>query len=83
MNHTFACFDVPEDVDLDAVFAVLGTGTAMLQHRFTPHGESCSRAGQGRVVVVHTWPEHGVATVDVYGDAVDLAVLRELGWAVR
>jgi S-adenosylmethionine/arginine decarboxylase-like enzyme len=47
---------------------------------FEPHGESLhARAGRC-LLLVHTWPEHGRATVDVYGP--DAAACRELADAV-
>ncbi|HEX4335851.1 MAG TPA: S-adenosylmethionine decarboxylase [Polyangiaceae bacterium] len=38
-------------------------------HRFEPSGLSVVGTGPLGRVIVHTWPEHGALTVDLYGDA--------------
>jgi S-adenosylmethionine/arginine decarboxylase-like enzyme len=38
-------------------------------HRFVPQGVSCVRSGSAGSIAIHTWPEHGLATVDVWMDA--------------
>lgn len=39
------------------------------------------RGFRGGTVVVHTWPELGLASVDCYGPTAALSVLAEIGWA--
>ncbi len=43
-----------------------GTTTA---HQFQPQGFSAFRIGSTGSVAVHTWPEHDLATLDLYGSA--------------
>ncbi len=85
MILTSAEFDVPEKVDFETVFRLLDADeSAELYHQFSPYGESWARFGRQRRMVVHTWPEHGIATVDVYdSERVDLSVLSEIGWRER
>ena len=35
-------------------------------HRFSPRGVSCFRHGPAGRVAIHTWPEDGCATIDVW-----------------
>ncbi len=51
-------------------------------HHFEPHGLSWVRIAPHRRAALHSWPEHGVVTVDVYApEGVDLAgALTPLGW---
>lgn len=53
-------------------------------HRYSPHGVSWARMAGDVRVTVHTWPEHELATVDVFGvaEARVLEVLRSRGWQV-
>ncbi len=54
------------------------------QHRFEPVGVSIVRLGPRGTVVLHTWPERGVITLDGYGAASDdlPARVRALGWRI-
>ena len=38
-------------------------------HAFSPHGRTLARRLPDGLVVVHTWPEHGLLTVDLDGSA--------------
>jgi len=60
----------------------LGAHGPVLAHTFEPHGDSVAVLAEDCRVVLHTWPEHALVTVDVYsGSPVDLSDLRtELGW---
>ena len=49
-------------------------------HAWPGGGISWVRVGVGGTAVLHTWPEHGLASLDLYGAAV-VAALAELGWA--
>ena len=55
--------------DLTADLAALVADGAEHLHRWPGGGISWVRVGCGGTVVVHTWPEHGIATIDVYGQA--------------
>lgn len=46
-------------------------------HRFVPQGVSCVRSGSAGSIAIHTWPEWGLATVDVWMDAERLEAGRE------
>ena len=46
------------------------------RHSFTPHGESCCRFGGAGRVVVHTWPERHIATIDVWASQERLEARR-------
>ena len=46
-------------------------------HRFVPQGVSCVRSGGAGSIAIHTWPEWGIATVDVWMDASRLEGGRE------
>ena len=49
-------------------------------HQFLPHGRSVAVIGTTHQVIFHTWPEHGLVTLDLY-PARDLADFEaELGW---
>ncbi len=49
-------------------------------HRWPGGGISWIRVGPGGTAALHTWPEHGVASLDLYGAAV-VAALADLRWA--
>lgn len=72
-----------DDADFEAALALLGAAAGEDRiERFEPHGASRVRLAVDRTVVLHSWPEHGLVTVDVYA-AVELALdarLAPLGW---
>jgi len=70
--------DPPADRVLDA----LGAAGHRRTHHFTPQGSSALSVGDTLTIAVHTWPEHGLATLDTYGDPpADLvARLAAIGW---
>ena len=76
---------MPVVVDFEGAFSLLEAESAgELYHQFSPYGQSWARFGVGRRVVIHTWPEHQLATIDVYDSReVDLSILAELGWRRR
>jgi S-adenosylmethionine/arginine decarboxylase-like enzyme len=60
--------------DPDALLAALqGTFAASerREHRFAPHGLTWAGLDPGRALVLHTWPEHGLLTVDLDGEEPD------------
>lgn len=76
----FAALDEPERVGalaeaLAGYFGVELPGCT--HHRFTPQGVSCVRSGGAGFLVIHTWPEWGLATMDVWMDAERLESRRE------
>lgn len=56
-------------------------------HAWTPQGLSAASFRADRTVVLHTWPERGIATLDVWSaadaDAYIDAIARALGWTHR
>jgi hypothetical protein len=74
----------PSPSDYQDLVATLVPEGETWEHRFEPVGTSVARVGPEASVVVHTWPERGVATLDGYGAAsVDLrSRLRALGWRI-
>ncbi|MFN7133319.1 MAG: S-adenosylmethionine decarboxylase [Myxococcales bacterium] len=56
-------------------------------HRFEPQGFSFLGFGPEVRLALHTWPEHGLATLDLYapdgGEALVASLVRRLGWRVR
>ncbi len=71
----------PDRAELLHAAELLEVEGPSLAHAFEPHGESVAVLGATRRVVLHTWPEHALVTVDLYADEeVSLAVLGELGW---
>ena len=82
-RHTAGLFRAPT-VDGSAALAALGFPAGReVVHRFDPHGVSWARLADHGRAALHSWPEHGVVTVDVYAPAlIDLAAaLAPLGWA--
>lgn len=60
--------------------ALLPDGVTV-ERRFEPHGHSVARIGAEGTVALHTWPEHAIATLDVYGLAAPTnAALTGAGW---
>jgi hypothetical protein len=53
---------VPPSVALQGTFAA----TERREHRFAPHGLTWAGLDPGRALVLHTWPEHGYAAVDLF-----------------
>ena len=41
-------------------------GAPVLTHEFSPQGFSAALIAPGSTIVVHTWPENGLLTVDVW-----------------
>ena len=74
----------PPPADLQALVDHLVPDGDTWLHRFEPVGVSIARIGASSSVVVHTWPERGVLTLDGYGAAsVGLpARVQALGWHV-
>ncbi len=73
MNQVRRCLPLPSDQVLRALVEALVPEGAPLEHAFVPYGLSVGRLGPRGSVMVHTWPEHGLATVDAWG-----AVARRL-----
>jgi len=69
VNHARRCVPLPPEATLRALVATLVPDGPSLRHAFTPHGLSLARLGPSGSVAVHTWPEHGLATVDAWGAA--------------
>lgn len=68
----FPALDEPEQVGslaqaLAGYFGAELPGSTL--HRFSPQGVSCVRFGAPGSIAIHTWPERGLATVDVWMDA--------------
>lgn len=57
----------------------LGVGGTRVDHAFTPYGTSAAAVDHALTVAVHTWPEHGLATLDHYGPLPDGALDRLVG----
>lgn len=71
-------------VDAPAAMRALGLPAGVdAVHHFEPHGVSWARVGPTGRAALHSWPEHGLVTVDRYAPRpVDLAAaLAPLGWA--
>lgn len=68
---------------IERAFESLGFATGHdRSKRFEPHGLSWVRVREGKACAIHTWPEFGLVTVDLYGgphDDVEAALTR-LGW---
>ncbi len=85
--HATGLFRAPR-VDGEAAMRALGLPLGLdAVHHFEPHGVSWARVAEGRRAAIHSWPEHGLVTVDVYapaprgGGPLDLAAaLAPLGW---
>ncbi len=78
-----ASFD-PERVKDALSLALLACGLECkghFEHRYRPFGVSLGRSGVNFMVVVHTWPEHGLATVD--GRFLDQGVAQNWSTAVE
>ena len=71
---------LPPDPELAAGLSRLVADGCDHVHRWPGGGISWVRVGVCGVAVLHTWPEHGVASLDLYGAAV-VAALADLGWA--
>ena len=69
MTQERRCLPLPADATLRALVEHLVPDGTPLRHSFTPHGLSLARLGPRGSVVVHTWPEHRLATVDAWGAA--------------
>lgn len=79
---TLGIFSAPEG-RLEEALAALGMPEGQdVVHQFQPTGTSWIRFSENRRVVLHTWPEKGVVSVDVWGaEPIDLSVcLAGLGW---
>lgn len=81
MNHAFGTWAIgAHEPTLDALRARFGEGVTW---RWAPHGLSATYFAAASTIVVHTWPELGVATIDVWADDADeriTAVAAVLGW---
>jgi len=83
LHHVSATFHVPGDPDLSSAVAQLGLQEATTWvHAWEPYGTSWMAVGAERTVALHTWPEHGLVTVDLTADA-PVEILEQLstmGW---
>jgi len=72
----------PDQTELTRAARLLGARGPRATHAFEPHGDSVAVLGDRCRVVLHTWPEHALVTVDVYADRpASLAPLVQvLGW---
>ena len=52
---------------LDEAFSALTGAIAWQAHRYAPRGLSLVGTARGGRVIVHTWPERGALTIDLYG----------------
>ncbi len=81
MNHAFGTWAIDaNEPALDALRARFGEGVTWC---WSPQGRSATYFGAASTIVVHTWPELGVATIDVWADDADerlTAVAAALGW---
>ena len=71
---------------LEEALSALGMPTGQdVVHQFEPTGTSWVRFSEAGRVALHTWPEEGLVSVDVWSEQpVDLAGrLAELGWIQR
>ncbi|MEQ9503774.1 MAG: S-adenosylmethionine decarboxylase [Deltaproteobacteria bacterium] len=82
MNHAFGTWAIGDhEPALDALRARFGDGVTW---RWTPQGLSATYFASASTIVVHTWPERSVATIDVWADDADerlTAVAAALGWS--
>lgn len=79
---TLGLFSAPGG-QLEEALVALGMSEGQdVVHQFEPKGTSWVRFSASGRVVLHTWPEKGVVSVDVWShQAVDLAhCLEGLGW---
>ena len=53
-----------------------------LEHRWDPQGTTWCGWGADFALIIHTWPEHQLATIDLRGksEAVIIALELALGW---
>ncbi|MEN0063571.1 MAG: S-adenosylmethionine decarboxylase [Myxococcota bacterium] len=85
IHHAAGLFHArPDQPELERAARLLGAVGPALVHAFEPHGHSVAVLGHEVRVMLHTWPEHALVTVDVYADrVVDFEPLRrELGWRI-
>lgn len=84
LRHVAGLFRAIADrAALERAAGLLGAAEGtVLAHTFEPQGDSFAIVSAGCRVVLHTWPEHALVTVDVYAaHPVALTVLTtELGW---
>ncbi|MBL8616989.1 MAG: S-adenosylmethionine decarboxylase [Deltaproteobacteria bacterium] len=72
--------------DPDALLELLRGGFAATDqraHRFAPHGLTWAGLATDRALVLHTWPEHGLLTVDLDGEAPDALDAAAVGAGAR
>lgn len=72
----------PDRDELLRAATLLGGSGPTVVHAFEPHGDSVAVLGEACRVVLHTWPEHRLVTVDVYAPSpISLEPLvSALGW---
>ncbi len=68
--------DIVEDVEYHMKKAAISTGATIVTstfHRFLPHGVSGAVIVSESHLAIHTWPEYGYASIDLFtcGDEVD------------
>ena len=69
---------------IEEVCAIVGLQlTQVLEHRFQPQGVSLLLLGPQLRLALHTWPERGLATLDVLGPEAELLGLVVEGVAQR
>lgn len=78
--HLATVIPLPGDAALAAGLARLVPDGADHVHAWPGGGISWFRTGAAGTAVAHTWPEHGLASLDLYGAAA-VAAFADLGWA--
>lgn len=71
-----------EDRPAAQVLDLLGATGLRQEHDYRPQGSSALAVAPHLTLAVHTWPEHGLATLDTYGTPLpDLSDrLASIGW---
>ena len=70
IGHRSLKLVVARDVEIDLVAladGLVGSSTLVVQYQFQPQGRSVVVATADGSVAMHSWPELGLVTVDLYG----------------
>ncbi|MCB9664349.1 MAG: S-adenosylmethionine decarboxylase [Alphaproteobacteria bacterium] len=67
-HHARSLWRLPPGATADEALDRLGVAGERQRHAFVPHGTSATLIAPELTLAVHTWPEHGLATLDRYGE---------------